>query len=248
MARSTSRCRPAAVRPPDQPQDAAAFLTITDSHPRCAGLPRLDAGQQPVAVDAAASDLRRARRRLPRLTHARATAAAAEQRGPAAGPGRHAAGPRAARLMRWLCRRDCRTHCARCGGCWATRSPSSPAGCRDGRCAARRCDPSRWPASMAARSATRPGQAVERPPLPSPPGDWLVEAERLALASPGRAAGTQGAWFRVALSSGSRGGSRAARGSVAPAGRLRRRSSCCRRICFGRCGRAAPTRARRWPL
>src|SRR5580704_5316895 len=25
-----------------------------------------------------------------------------------------------------------------------------------------------------------PGQPVERPPLPSPPGDWLVEAERLA--------------------------------------------------------------------
>ena len=56
-----------------------------------------------------------------------------------------------------------------------------------------------------------PGQAVERPPLPSPPGDWLVEAERLALASPGRAAGAQGARFRVALSRGSRRGSGAAR-------------------------------------
>ena len=30
-----------------------------------------------------------------------------------------------------------------------------------------------------------PGQAVERTPLPSPPGDWLVEAERLALDHPG---------------------------------------------------------------
>src|ERR1700732_370659 len=30
-----------------------------------------------------------------------------------------------------------------------------------------------------------PGQAVERTPLPSPPGDWLVEAERLALGHPG---------------------------------------------------------------
>jgi trehalose 6-phosphate phosphatase len=31
----------------------------------------------------------------------------------------------------------------------------------------------------------RPGQAVERSPLPSPPGDWLVEAERLAERHPG---------------------------------------------------------------
>ena len=28
----TSRCRPATSHPPDQPQDAAAYLTITDSH------------------------------------------------------------------------------------------------------------------------------------------------------------------------------------------------------------------------
>ena len=30
-----------------------------------------------------------------------------------------------------------------------------------------------------------PGRPIERPPLPSPPGGWLVEAERLALAHPG---------------------------------------------------------------
>jgi trehalose 6-phosphate phosphatase len=30
-----------------------------------------------------------------------------------------------------------------------------------------------------------PGQPVERSPLPSPPGEWLVAAERLALAHPG---------------------------------------------------------------
>ena len=30
-----------------------------------------------------------------------------------------------------------------------------------------------------------PGRSVERPPLPSPPGEWLVAAERLALAHPG---------------------------------------------------------------
>lgn len=30
-----------------------------------------------------------------------------------------------------------------------------------------------------------PGQPVERPPLPSPPGAWLVAAERLALEHPG---------------------------------------------------------------
>jgi trehalose 6-phosphate phosphatase len=30
-----------------------------------------------------------------------------------------------------------------------------------------------------------PGQAVERPPLPPPPSDWPVEAERLALDHPG---------------------------------------------------------------
>jgi trehalose 6-phosphate phosphatase len=30
-----------------------------------------------------------------------------------------------------------------------------------------------------------PGQPLERTPLPSPPGDWLVEAERLALEHPG---------------------------------------------------------------
>jgi trehalose 6-phosphate phosphatase len=30
-----------------------------------------------------------------------------------------------------------------------------------------------------------PGRSVERPPLPSPPGEWLIEAERLALAHPG---------------------------------------------------------------
>ncbi len=30
-----------------------------------------------------------------------------------------------------------------------------------------------------------PGQPVERPPLPEVPGEWLVEAERLALAYPG---------------------------------------------------------------
>jgi len=30
-----------------------------------------------------------------------------------------------------------------------------------------------------------PGQMVERAPLPSPPGEWLVEAERLALRFPG---------------------------------------------------------------
>jgi trehalose 6-phosphate phosphatase len=30
-----------------------------------------------------------------------------------------------------------------------------------------------------------PGQTLERAPLPSPPGDWLVEAERLALRHPG---------------------------------------------------------------
>jgi trehalose 6-phosphate phosphatase len=31
----------------------------------------------------------------------------------------------------------------------------------------------------------RPGQGMERSPLPSPPGDWLVQAERLAQQHPG---------------------------------------------------------------
>ena len=55
------------IRPPDQPQDAAAYPDDHRQPPGCARLPRLDAGEQPVGVDAAASDLRRARRRLPDL-------------------------------------------------------------------------------------------------------------------------------------------------------------------------------------
>ena len=62
----------ACERPPARP--AAGFSRLPDDHRqpcRCAGLPRLDAGEQPVAVDAAASDLRRARRRLPDLSGCR---------------------------------------------------------------------------------------------------------------------------------------------------------------------------------
>ena len=231
------------IRPPDQPQDSAAY---PDDHrqPRgCAGLPRLDAGEQPVAVDAAAPDLRRARRRLPDLTDAVRPAAAAT--------GRRCCSTSTARCWisrrgrtRWWCRRACRTCCAHCGDCWATRSPSSPAARsrRSMRCLAMPSSP--WRASMAARSATHRaerwnGRRCRRRPR------LACRGGASGAGAPRRAAGAQGARLRAALSGGARCWPGVARGAGASAGRLRRSSNCCRRTCCGRCARAAPTRARR---
>ena len=70
------------------------------------------------------------------------------------------------------------------------------------RCSAMRS--SRWPASMAARSATDRARRWNGRLCRRLPATWLVEAERLALDAPWRAAGTQGARFRAALSGGAR--------------------------------------------
>ena len=208
------------IRPPDQPRDSAAFLTITDSHRRCAGLPRLDAGEQPVAVDAAASDLRRARRRLPRLTHARAPLP------PLSG----------AALLLDL------------DGTLLDLAPRPdavvvPPGLPDTLRALRRLlgdavavvtgrpvemvDALLGDAIFAVAGehggAIRhgPGQAVERPPLPSPPGDWLVEAERLALDHPGALLEHKARGFALHYRAVPDARPDAARSAVAPAGRLR---------------------------
>ena len=170
------------IHPPDQPQDSAAY---SDDHrqPRgCARIPRLDAGERAVAVDAAAPDLRRARRRLPGVADAACRRCRRSRRQPCCSIWTARCWISRRRRTRWWCRRACRS-AARAAAAAGRRGCGRhrPAG-RNDRCAARRCS---FAVAGEHGGAIRhaPGAPVERPTLPAPPGDWLAEAERLAAAA-----------------------------------------------------------------